>query len=64
MTEYPGAPHGFLNDHDPAGIPAGVRIMTRVLGVRHDVEASADPRRRTLSFFGTHLGTGSAGRPD
>ena len=64
VKEYPGAPHGFMNDHDPAEIPSVMRIMTRMLGAHHDAEATADARRRILSFFGTHLGGGSAGYRD
>ncbi len=60
VKEYPGAPHGFLNDHVPSEVPAVMRVATRILGAHHDEEAARDARRRILEFFAVHLG-GRAG---
>ncbi len=59
VKEYPGAGHGFLNDHVPAEVPAVLRVATRILGARYDEEAAADARRRIVEFFDVHLGGAS-----
>lgn len=56
---YPGAGHGFLNDHAPAELPLWVKLMARFINARYDEPAADDARRRILAFFRTHL-TGDA----
>jgi carboxymethylenebutenolidase len=52
---YPGAGHGFLNDHDPAELPLWVRVLARLVNARYDEPSARDARRRILAFFRTHL---------
>lgn len=57
VKEYPGAGHGFLNDHDGAGdkIPFMVRLGSPVMGYGPHEEAGRDARRRIAAFFRTYL---------
>lgn len=58
VKEYPGAGHGFLNDHDSAGdkLPALVSVFWRIVpGMGYDEAAAADARGRILRFFDAHL---------
>ena len=57
VKEYPGAGHGFLNDHKAAGdkIPFVVKMMTPVLGLGPNDAATRDARRRIVDFFRAHL---------
>lgn len=52
---YPGVGHGFMNDHDPADLTPLLKLLSRVSGTRYDAGATADARRRIVSFFDTHL---------
>ena len=52
---YPGAGHGFMNDHDPADATLFLRFLARVSRTRYDADATRDARRRIVSFFDTHL---------
>ena len=52
---YPGAGHGFLNDHDPAELPLWVKALARLVNARYHEPSARDARRRILAFFGTHL---------
>jgi carboxymethylenebutenolidase len=57
---YPGAGHGFLNDHEGAHdhVPALMGVMGKIMGVGGYHEASAeDARRRIVAFFNSHLKT-------
>src|SRR5207302_1381199 len=55
VKEYPDAGHAFLNDHDPAEVPRGIRMMARLTGMRyHDLSAS-DAKARILAFFDEHV---------
>ena len=55
VKEYPEATHSFLNDHDPADVPATLRVMSRVLGMQYHDPSAQDARKRILAFFDTHL---------
>ena len=57
MHEYPGAGHGFLNDHESAGdrVPFLVKFTGPIMGYGHHPTAAADARRRIGEFFATHL---------
>ena len=52
---YPGAGHGFLNDHDPAELPLWVTALARLVNARYHKPSANDARRRILAFFRTHL---------
>lgn len=56
---YPGAHHGFMNDHDPADATLMLRFLARISGTEYDAPAAADARRRVAAFFDTHLRAGS-----
>ena len=57
VKEYPGAGHGFLNDHEGAGdkLPAVIAIMARFSGMGYNEAATQDARRRIAAFFDAHL---------
>jgi carboxymethylenebutenolidase len=50
---YPGAGHGFMNDHSDSGRLA--TVLARVSGTAYDEAAAQDARRRVVAFFGRHL---------
>jgi acetyl esterase/lipase len=52
---YPGAGHGFMNDHDPADATLLLRFLARISGTKYDDEATRDARRRITAFFDVHL---------
>ena len=52
---YPGAGHGFLNDHDPAELPLWVKAIAKLSAASFDEEAAGDARRRIVAFFDAHL---------
>jgi carboxymethylenebutenolidase len=58
VKEYPGAGHGFLNDHEGAGdkaplVFAALGRFSRTGGYHE--EAASDARRRIIAFFDAHL---------
>jgi carboxymethylenebutenolidase len=67
VKEYPGAGHGFLNDHRAAGdrVPVMVRLATPLLGFGPHEEAARDARQRIVAFFNAHLDAppGATGQP-
>jgi carboxymethylenebutenolidase len=57
IRTYPEAGHSFLNDHDPAEVPALMAVLGRLTGGAnpyHDASAR-DARARILAFFDRHL---------
>ena len=52
---YPGAGHGFMNDHAPEDQTLFLRFLARVSGTRYDEESAVDARRRIAAFFKEHL---------
>jgi carboxymethylenebutenolidase len=52
---YPGAGHGFLNDHDPQELPLWVRGLARLSAAEYDEPSARDARRRIVAFFDDHL---------
>lgn len=56
IKRYPGAGHGFLNDHDPAELPAWIKVIAKLAAARYDEPSARDARRRIVAFFRTHLG--------
>ena len=55
VATYPDAGHSFLNDHDPADLPALFAVQFRVTGNPYHETSAQDARRRILDFFGRHL---------
>lgn len=58
VKEYPGAGHGFLNDHEGAHdhVPVLFVVMGRLMGANgHHAAAAEDARRRIAAFFRAYL---------
>lgn len=58
VKEYPGAGHGFMNDHEGAGdkLPRLMELMGKLTqSPGYIQEATQDSRRRILTFFDEHL---------
>jgi carboxymethylenebutenolidase len=55
VKEYPEAGHAFLNDHDPADVSTGIRLFSKLAGLRYHDPSARDARQRILAFFQTHL---------
>ena len=55
LYPYPGAGHGFLNDHDPAELPVWVKGIAKLAAAEYDETSARDARRRIIDFFDTHL---------
>jgi carboxymethylenebutenolidase len=54
---YPGAGHGFINDHDPADQTLLLTFLSKVSGTRYHQPSAEDAHRRIAAFFGRHLTT-------
>lgn len=54
---YPGAGHGFMNDHAPEDQTLFLRFLGRISGTRYDEHSTIDARRRIVAFFQEHLRT-------
>jgi len=59
VREYPGAGHGFLNDHRGAGdhIPWYFEVMMTWTATGYHRPSAVDARRRIVAFFDRHLRT-------
>ncbi len=57
VKEYPGAGHGFLNDHKGAGdkSPLLFAVSGRFSSMGYREQAALDARRRIVTFFDAHL---------
>jgi carboxymethylenebutenolidase len=55
VKTYPAAGHSFMNDHDPADLPALFAVQFRLTGNPYHEPSAQDARRRILDFFGRHL---------
>jgi carboxymethylenebutenolidase len=55
VKTYPDAGHAFMNDHDPADLPALFAVQFRLTGNPYHDPSAQDARRRILDFFGRHL---------
>jgi carboxymethylenebutenolidase len=58
IKTYPGAGHGFMNDHDPADQTVLLMVLAKISGTRYHPQATADARQRIVGFFTTHLKDG------
>jgi len=54
---YPGAGHGFLNQHGPSDLTFGDKLLARLAAAGYHEASAEDARRRVLAFFRKHLGT-------
>jgi carboxymethylenebutenolidase len=52
---YPGAGHGFINDHDPADMTLLLTVLNRISGTRYHAPSASDAHRRIAGFFRRHL---------
>jgi carboxymethylenebutenolidase len=52
---YPGAGHGFLNDHAPGELPLWVRAIAKLAAASYHEPSASDARCRIIAFFRTHL---------
>jgi len=57
IKTYPGAGHSFLNDHDPADVPALLAVFGRFMGSEFHEQSARDARGRIVHFFDVHLTT-------
>jgi carboxymethylenebutenolidase len=60
---YPGAGHGFLNDHKPAELPLWVKALAKFVNAGYDEPSADDARRRIVAFFRNHLVDGPRAEP-
>jgi carboxymethylenebutenolidase len=52
---YPGAGHGFLNDHAPGETPRWALVAGKFAHTGYHQPSAADARQRIVTFFNTHL---------
>jgi carboxymethylenebutenolidase len=53
---YPGAGHGFLNDHDPDDLSRVDKVIAKLAAAAYDEPSTRDARpRRIIVFFRAHL---------
>jgi carboxymethylenebutenolidase len=52
---YPGAGHGFLNDHAPGETPVWALVAGKLVHTGYHERSAADARQRIVAFFNTHL---------
>ena len=55
IKEYPGAGHGFLNDHDPSDMPVLFAVMGRLSGTAFHEPSAQDALLCIAAFFTTYL---------
>jgi carboxymethylenebutenolidase len=55
IKTYPDAGHSFLNDHDPADVPALLAVLGRFSAPAYHEPSALDARRRIVDFFDLHL---------
>ena len=52
---YPGAGHGFLNDHAPGETPLWALVAGKFAHTGYHQPSAADARQRIVTFFNAHL---------
>lgn len=52
---YPGAGHGFLNQHGPLELSFGDTLLAKLAAAGYHEPSAQDARRRILAFFRQHL---------
>ncbi|HXZ82209.1 MAG TPA: dienelactone hydrolase family protein [Acidimicrobiales bacterium] len=60
VKEYPGAGHGFLNDHEGAHDPLPILfpLVGKFMAYGYHEPSAGDARRRIVTFFDAHLRSG------
>lgn len=53
---YPGAGHGFLNQHGRSDLTFGDTLLAKLVAASYHEPSAQDARRRILAFFRQHLG--------
>jgi carboxymethylenebutenolidase len=56
LKVYPGAGHGFLNQHGPSDLTFGDTVLAKLVAAGYHEPSAQDARRRILAFFRQHLG--------
>jgi carboxymethylenebutenolidase len=57
---YPGAGHGFLNDHDPDDLSRVDKVIAKLVAAGYHWQSARDARTRIIAFFRAHLVDGPA----
>ena len=52
---YPGAGHGFLNQHGESDLTFGDKLLAKLAAAGYHEPSARDARRRILAFFRKHL---------
>lgn len=52
---YPGAGHGFLNQHRESDLTFGDKLLAKLAAAGYHEPSAQDARRRILAFFRKHL---------
>lgn len=52
---YPGAGHGFLNDHDPDDLSRLDKVIAKLAAAEYHKPSAQDARARIIAFFRAHL---------
>lgn len=55
LKTYADVGHSFMNDHEPADLPALLAVLTRLTGNPYHEPSAHDARRRIERFFDRHL---------
>jgi carboxymethylenebutenolidase len=55
VKEYPGAGHGFMNQHPRGDLPWLFVVLGSLSRTGYDAAATRDARRRIVEFFDRHL---------
>lgn len=55
IRTYPGAGHGFLNDHDAGDVPRLFAVLGRFFSSEFHEPSARDARRRIVDFFDAYL---------
>jgi len=55
IKTYPGAGHGFMNQHEKADVPFFFPALTKAFGMSYNDGATTDARERIVTFFRSHL---------
>jgi carboxymethylenebutenolidase len=55
IKRYPGAGHGFLNDHKPHELSISDKLIAKLVAAGYDEPSCRDARKRIVAFFRKHL---------
>ena len=60
VKEYPGAAHGFMDDHTHDKVPLPVVLLRNIFRAGYQAEEAEDAKGRITAFFDKHLRSGAA----